>query len=427
MSSPPLLGCIADDMTGASDLAGTLVREGMRVVQLVGVPTEPIESLPPADAVVIALKSRNAPPREAVGESIDSVRWLAASGCRTTYFKYCSTFDSTPQGNIGPVADALLAELGARFAVIAPAFPRNARTVFAGHLFVGDVLLSDSSMRHHPLTPMTDSDVVALMAAQSSRRVGLVHYRDVNAGASAIRERIDALAAEGFRYAVVDALRDDHLLELARAVVDDDLVTGGSALAGGLATVMRERGSFDASSGRSVAAPEPGFAAVLAGSCSAATTAQVERTKRAHPAYELDPAELARGRDVVGEAVAWAAERLADGPVLIYSTTTADGLERARRALGPDSSERVEQIMRGVAQALKAAGVTRLVVAGGETSGAVVDALGVTSMAVGEELAPGVPVLATTPSPGLALVLKSGNFGAPDFFEIALNRLAELR
>lgn len=416
-----LLGCIADDLTGASDLAGTLVREGMRVVQLVGVPKQPMGSLPPMDAIVVSLKSRSCPVKDAVTDSLESLRWLIAAGCRTTYFKYCSTFDSTPQGNIGPVADALLKELPASFAVVAPAFPRNARTVYAGHLFVGDVLLSGSSMRHHPVTPMTDSNVVRLMAAQSEEDVGLVHYRDVEGGEAAIRQRIADLAAAGLKYAVVDALEDGHLVSLARAVADHDLITGGSALAGSLAEVLREQGAFVPSDAPAVGAASSGFSAVLAGSCSAATVAQVERMKQHRPSYRLDPLELAQGRDLAGEAVAWAAQRLADGPVLIYSTTDVDGLERVRRALGPDSGERVEQVMREVAQGLRAAGVMKLVVAGGETSGAVVEALGVTSMTVGEELAPGVPTLETNPSPGLALVLKSGNFGDSDFFETALD------
>jgi uncharacterized protein YgbK (DUF1537 family) len=420
----PLLGCIADDLTGASDLAGTLVREGLRVVQLVGVPSGSANAHPAADAVVIALKTRTAPVRAAVAESLESARWLRASGCRRIYFKYCSTFDSTPRGNIGPVADALAAELGAALAVVAPAFPRNGRTVYAGHLFVDDVLLSDSSLRQHPLTPMTDANVVRLLSAQSRERVGLVHQRDVDAGAAAIRTRMHALLGEGVRYAVVDALRDDHLLALARVVVDDELVTGGSALAGALAAVLRERGAFVPAARPAVDPPAPGFAAVLAGSCSAATAAQVERTRHAHPAYALDP--LASG-NLAGEAVAWAVDRLADGPVLIYSTTTGAGLQRIRRRLGADGGARVEQLMREIARGLTAAGVTRLVVAGGETSGAVVEALGIRSLAVGEELAPGVPILATTASPRLGLVLKSGNFGPPGFFETALERLAELR
>jgi 3-dehydrotetronate 4-kinase len=417
-----VLGCIADDLTGASDLAGTLVREGMRVVQMVGVPSNTAVPVGDADAVVISLKSRSAPVDIAVRESLDSLQWLTDWGCRAIYFKYCSTFDSTAEGNIGPVADSLLDAVGGSLAVVAPAFPRNQRTVYAGHLFVGDVLLENSSMRTHPVTPMTESNLVTLMSAQCRGRVGLVAYRDVTKGAASIRERLEDLESDGFRYAVVDALSDRHLFSLAQAVVDRPLVTGGSALAGAIASVMRDRGSIGHSSSMPTP-PTSGRSAVLAGSCSAATVGQVDLMKRDQPTYELDPAQLAENRDVAGAALAWAAEHIADGPVLIYSTAAADGVERVRRALGPDSAERVEQLMGAIARGLVATGVTKLVVAGGETSGAVVEALGITSMTVGEELAPGVPILTTGAEPGLSLVLKSGNFGAPDFFRTALERM----
>ncbi|MFN3297113.1 3-oxo-tetronate kinase, partial [Caldimonas sp.] len=222
-----VLGVIADDFTGATDVASMLVRAGMRTVQVIGVPDGPP---PKADAVVVALKSRTIPAAQAVADSLAALRWLQAAGAKQFYFKYCSTFDSTPAGNIGPVTEALLEALGSDFTIACPAFPENGRTVFRGHLFVGDQLLSDSGMRHHPLTPMTDANLVKVLQAQSRGRVGLLRYDTVGQGVQAVRERLAQLRAEGVRLAVADAIDNDDLRTLAAACAGLPLITAGSGV-----------------------------------------------------------------------------------------------------------------------------------------------------------------------------------------------------
>jgi len=426
----PLLGCIADDLTGAIDLSGSLVREGMRVIQLIGIPSQGQE-LPPADAIVVAQKTRSIPVAEAVGQSVRSLRWLLSAGCRSIYFKYCSTFDSTAEGNIGPVTDALLDEFREEFTVLSPAFPRTGRTIYLGHLFVGTDLLADSGMRFHPLTPMTDSSLLRLMARQSRGKVGLVGYPVVSRGSDAIGDELGRLRSAGYRYAVVDALDDTHLAHLAEATAGWRLLTGGSALAAAAAAVARERGAFTPAARWAAAPPgqrlpESGRAAVLAGSCSSATLAQVADMKSRYPAFKIDEAALARGEDVADAAIRWALPLLPSGPVLVFSSTDPEGTARATQLLGPDAGEQIEQTLGKVARGLVAAGVSRLVVAGGETSGAVTGALGIRSLHVGGEIEPGVPVTVSADDPPLALVLKSGNFGSTSFLEKALRSLESL-
>jgi uncharacterized protein YgbK (DUF1537 family) len=411
-----LLGIVADDFTGATDLASTLVKAGMRTVQCLGVP-RPGLPVPEADAVVVALKSRSTPAPDAVAQSLAAMRWLQAAGAQQLYFKYCSTFDSTDRGNIGPVADAMLDALGAPLTVFDPAFPTNRRTVYQGHLFVGDVLLSDSSMRHPPLTPMTDASLVRTLARQTPHRVGLVPLDVVERGAAAVRARLDALAADGVRHAILDTLTDAHLHVLGEACADLALVTGGSGMAMGLPANFVRAGRL--ASGGSVA-PLPavgGATAAIAGSCSTATQAQVARFARTHPAFAIDPLDIAHGRDVVGDALEWAVPQLSESrPVLVYSTADPERVASVQSALGREhAGALVEAAMAQIAKGLVARGVRRLVVAGGETSGAVVGALGVDALQIGPEIDPGVPWTASLGEPRLALALKSGNFGGPDF------------
>ena len=421
------LGCIADDFTGGTDLANNLVRAGMRTVQVIGVP-DAASPAPDADAVVVALKSRTAPVAEAVAQSVAAARWLRAQGAAQIYFKVCSTFDSTPQGNIGPVTEALMNELGADFVVITPAFPENARTVFKGHLFVGDLLLSDSSMRHHPLTPMTDANLVRVMQAQlnpaRSRRVGLVDYRCVAQGAAAITQRIAALRAEGVTLAVVDALGDDDLRNLAQASAPLKLVVAGSGLAIGIPALHGLAGNAQAAR-----LPRSGGArAVVSGSCSAATNAQVAAfIARGGAAFAVDPLQLAAGRTVVEDAMAWARPLLDKGPVLVYATAEPAAVRAVQERLGADKAGAlVEHALSSIALGLVEAGVGQLIVAGGETSGACVQALGITQLRIGPQIDPGVPWChAATPAraAGLHLALKSGNFGGTDFFSRAFTLL----
>jgi uncharacterized protein YgbK (DUF1537 family) len=429
-----LLGCIADDFTGATDLAGNLVRAGMRTVQLIGAPA-PGDAVPDADAVVVALKSRTAPVAEAVAASLASARWLRAAGgdrAPQLYFKVCSTFDSTPAGNIGPVALALADLVGAPVVPVTPAFPEAGRTVFQGHLFVGSQLLSDSPMRHHPLTPMTDANLVRVLQAQlpAGVRVGLVEHRTVAAGAEAIAARLQALAAapagEACRFAIVDTVDDDALRRLAAAARALPLVVAGSGLAIGLPALH----GLAPGAAASALPPAAGAAAIVSGSCSAATNAQVARfVAGGGAAYAVDPLRIAAGADVAAEALAWAAPRLGETPLLVHATAAPESVRQVQAQLGAaQAGALVEATLARVAAGLVQRGVGRLVVAGGETSGACVQALGITRLRIGPQIAPGVPWChaASTPRPqGLHLALKSGNFGGPDFFRDAFGVLVQ--
>ncbi|TDP72811.1 3-oxo-tetronate kinase [Roseateles toxinivorans] len=417
-----ILGVIADDFTGATDVASMLVRAGMRTVQVIGVPAADA-ALPDADAVVVALKSRTTPADQAVAESLAALRWLQQAGARQFYFKYCSTFDSTPAGNIGPVAEALMAALGADFAIACPAFPENGRTVFRGHLFVGDQLLSDSGMRSHPLTPMLDANLVTVLQAQAEGPVGLLRYDTLARGLQATRERIAALRAEGVRLAVADAVNNDDLRVLAQACADLPLITAGSGVALGLPEVYAARGWLRPDAQAAQLPSIGGKAAVLSGSCSTATNAQVQQWLEAgKPGFRVDALALAEGIDVAAAALAWAAQQ--QEPVLIYATAAPQQVQAVQAALGVErAGQLVEHCLARVAQGLVEGGVRRLVVAGGETSGAVVQALGVQSLRIGAPIDPGVP---WTQAQGrqLLLALKSGNFGGIDFFAKALGQVA---
>jgi uncharacterized protein YgbK (DUF1537 family) len=420
----PLLGCVADDLTGATDLANTLVRQGMRTVQVIGVPAAG-ETLSEADAIVVALKSRTIPAAKSVAMSRAALERLKAAGARQYFFKYCSTFDSTDAGNIGPVADALLADLGETFTIACPAFPENKRTIYLGHLFVGDLLLSDSSMRNHPLTPMTDANLVRVLGRQTKGKVALVPYAVVSRGVLAIAEAFARLRASGARYAIVDAVEDRHLLDIGTACADMRLVTGGSGIALGLPDNFRRAGTLRTIGGADALPAVGGHAAVVAGSCSAATLAQIEHMKQTRPAFAVDPLALAAGEDVVGRALAWASDRVTGGPVLIYASAPPEEVARTQAKLGRErAGELIEHALAEIAAGVVSAGARRLIVAGGETSGAVVQRLGVKALRIGPQIDPGVPWTATVGEPVLALALKSGNFGAPDFFIRAFGMLS---
>lgn len=419
-SSSVLLGCIADDFTGATDLANMLVRGGMRTVQTIGVPAAPPD--PSAQAVVVALKSRTAPSDEAVAGSLAALEWLRSLGSRQFYFKYCSTFDSTDDGNIGPVADALMRALGTPFAIACPAFPENGRTVYRGNLFVGDLLLNESGMQNHPLTPMTDANLVRTLQRQTPSKVGLLRYDVVQRGVAAVRDARTQLLADGVRLAIADAISDADLHTLGEACANDALVTGGSGLALGLPANFARAGLLDTASDAQRLASVAGHSVVLAGSCSRATQAQVAHwCEQGRPAFRIDPLALADdAQRVVDDALAFARQRIAQEPVLIYATSAPEEVAQVQRTLGTAASGAlVESALARIARGLEEMGATRFVVAGGETSGAVVNALRVTSLMIGPQIDPGVP---WTVSDGArhALALKSGNFGTVDFFEKAL-------
>jgi uncharacterized protein YgbK (DUF1537 family) len=421
-----LLGCIADDFTGGTDLAGMLVKAGMRTVQLIGVPQGPLPD--DVDAIVIALKSRTNPVDEAVSESLAALRRLQDAGCRQFYFKYCSTFDSTPRGNIGPVAEALMRALGTDFTIACPAFPANGRTIYKGYLFVGDVLLSESGMRHHPLTPMTDANLVRVLQQQVKPKVGLADYATVAKGGEAIADRFTALREQGCGFAIVDALSDQDLHSIGAACADLPLVTGGSGIALGLPENFRRRGLLSREVVANALPKTGGLRAVIAGSCSVATQKQVEKMREQSPAFQVDPMRLARGENVAAAALDWAAQRIENGPVLIYATATPETVKEVQAQLGVErAGSLVEDALASVAQGLVKLGVGQMIVAGGETSGAVVKALGVKGLRIGPEIDPGVPWTTAlqqdrTERP-LALALKSGNFGTEDFFVKAWNTL----
>jgi uncharacterized protein YgbK (DUF1537 family) len=412
-----LLGCIADDFTGATDLASMLVRHGMATVQLIGVPEGGLDA-GDARAVVVALKSRTSPAADAIAHSLAALAWLRARGAEQILFKYCSTFDSTERGNIGPVSEALLDALGADFTIACPALPENGRTIYLGHLFVGEQLLSDTHMRHHPLTPMTDSNLVRVLQRQSQAPVGLVPYPVVARGPEAIRARFDELRNQGVRQAIADALSDRHLLALGAAAADLALITGGSGIAMGLPENFRRKGMLAGPDRADRLPPAPGLEAILAGSCSAATLGQIERHRAAgRPTFALDPIGLADGGDDVQRALAFAERHLGDGPVLIASSAPPEEVAQVQERLGRErAGAAIEEAMAAIAQGLVERGVRRLVVAGGETAGAVVGALGIKGLRIGPPIDPGVPWTASLGEPPLALALKSGNFGAPDFF-----------
>jgi uncharacterized protein YgbK (DUF1537 family) len=403
-----VLGCIADDFTGATDLANNLVRAGMRVILSVDVPAQ--DQKIDADAVVVALKSRTVPAADAVKLSLDACRWLRKQGAGQIYFKICSTFDSTAAGNIGPVIEALMDELGCDFSIATPAFPENGRTVVHGHLFLGDTLLSDSGMRHHPLTPMTDANLVRVLQAQlhpsKGRKVGLIDYQTVAQSAEAIRRRMAELKAKGISVAIVDALSDDDLGRLAEALRDSPFLTAGSGVGSGLPRNWGFR------PGRPITLPPArGRKAILAGSCSSATNVQVERFLRSGgEAYSLQPRadlELQIAKVLAWADACWQTE--AELPLLVYSTAEPERVNPANAPL-------IEQTMAALARAFIERGVGILVVAGGETAGVCVQALGLTQLQIGRQIDPGVPWCYAG---GLHLALKSGNFGSPDFFSKA--------
>ena len=390
------LACIADDLTGATDLGVTLAREGLSVIQVNGVPQRSLD-IPAVDAVVVALKSRTNPAAEAIGWSLESMKWLKSRGAERIYFKYCSTFDSTPRGNIGPVADALLDALGERFTVATPAYPRNGRTVYKGNLFVGDVPLAESGMKDHPLTPMRDSNLVRVLAAQTRRPVGLIPCELVERGLDAICEKFSTM--QGF--AILDAVRDEHLIALGQACRNMKLTTGGAGLAMGIARAIGVQGMKARDFPRM-----GGPAVILAGSCSQATLGQIEAWKG--PALQLDPAKLDPA-----SALAWITDHLSANP-LVYASAPPERIARGK-------GEAIEHAFRDIARGLAARGVRKFVVAGGETSGAVVEALGVQALAIGPEIDPGVPWTVAVGGEPYLLALKSGNFGGRDFFAKALD------
>jgi 3-dehydrotetronate 4-kinase len=416
-----LLGAVADDFTGASDLANTLARGGMQTIQFVGTPASAAPS--DCEAGVVALKTRSIAVADAVRQSLEAARWLLDQGCRQLVFKYCSTFDSTPQGNIGPVAEALLDLTGAEVAVVCPAFPKTGRRLFMGYLFVGDRLLNESGMEKHPLTPMTDADIRRWLGYQVKGKVGHIPLAAVNRGSEAVTGAFSAEAGAGRRLVVADAVEDDDLLTLGKAIAGHRLVTGGSGIALGLPANFRAAGLLADRAAQLPVAEGPGV--VLCGSCSVASQEQVQAYLEGEAGLRVDPAELLAGRISAGAAAAWVHERQQQGAApIVYSTADPTAVAGAQQAYGKaQTAEAIEHFFGDLARLLADAGTRRIVVGGGETSGAVVEALGGGDLRIGAEIDPGVPALVTDRGGPLGLALKSGNFGSLDFFAKALGQV----
>lgn len=418
-----VLGCIADDFTGATDLAGLLARSGVRVSLRIGVPSEPPAD--PAAFEVIALKSRTAPVAEAVAETRKALQWLRAAGAQRFFWKYCSTFDSTAEGNIGPVAEALMAELGTDQTIYCPAFPENGRSIFMGNLFVGQQPLAESPMKDHPLTPMRDSNLMRLLTPQVTKAVGLADRLAVAQGAAALRDKLAAMKADGVAHVVVDAVANEDLAVIAEACRDMPLMTGGSAVAMPLPALYLADGTLSADAPKAEAPKLGAGTIVLSGSCSAMTNKQVaDYTSRGVPAFQLDPLSLAENGPQ--KALDWLAQQDLDKAPLIYATANPESVRAAQEKLGvAGAGEIVEATLSACAVAARDRGARRVIVAGGETSGAVTKALGVSQLDIGTEIAPGVPwTYCQSGGQQIALTLKSGNFGSETFFTDAQERLA---
>jgi uncharacterized protein YgbK (DUF1537 family) len=416
------LGCIADDYTGASDLANTLTRNGLRTVQTIGIPA-PDLPLPEIDAVVVSLKIRSVEAGIAVARARAADQWLRARGAGHVLYKICSTFDSTDAGTIGPVLDALRADAGEPVVIVTPAFPETGRTVYQGCLFVGAMPLNESPLKDHPLNPMRDANLVRVLARQSRTAIGLADLAVVARGPAALRRRLAEMA--GIGAVIADAVFESDLETLGVVALDHRVSVGASGLGLGLARALVGSGRVRAAAAGAVGAPVGGLAACLAGSCSRATLEQIERARPAMPVLTLDPAKLLAGSAETDAALAWAGERLDRGPVLIASSAGPEAVAAVQARHGREAAgHAIEQAMAALAAGLVARGVRRLVVAGGETSGAVVDRLGIAAFSLGPEIAPGVPVLRTVGGVAMTLALKSGNFGGPDFFQHALNAVS---
>jgi 3-dehydrotetronate 4-kinase len=412
-----LLGVIADDFTGASDVALALAREGMRTRLYIGAQGDPGD----CEAGVVALKSRSTPASEAVALSLSALAWLQAQGCRQTVFKYCSTFDSTPRGNIGPVAEALAEALGVCGVVVCPALPAAGRTVYQGHLFVGDRLLSESGMERHPLTPMTDPDIRRWLGRQVRGEVGHVGIAAVKAGRERLRE---TLARETATLVVADAIAEDDLRALGSALADHPLVTGGSGIVMGLPDNFRAAGRLEARG--SAYAPQRGPGVVLSGSCSNATRGQIAAYRAlGRPSLAIDVAALIAGAPVLADALEFIDRHRAAEPLLFSSADPQAVLDLQARSGTERAAEAVERLFGALAVQAVERGFRRIVIAGGETSGAVVSALGLAALDIGPEIAPGVPAVSSRDEPSLALALKSGNFGGPGFMAEALRALGD--
>ena len=419
------LGCIADDFTGATDLASMLARSGVNVSLRIGVPLSTPENT--AEIEVIALKTRSISASKAIEESLSALKWLKEAGAKKYFFKYCSTFDSTAEGNIGPVSEALMNELKVDQTIYCPAFPENGRSIYMGNLFVGQKLLSESSMKDHPLTPMNDSNLMRLLSAQVSRRVGLADRIVVNSGVNSLKEKLISLKENDVPHVIVDAVADTDLDTIASACQDMDFITGGSALAMPLAEFYKASGKISANDNSFMNKKLNTGSIILSGSCSEMTIIQVKNfIQRGAAAFQLDPIDLAENG--IKKVLDWLSSQDFTKNIIIYATSDPDTVKKVQAELGVDMAGKiVEQGLSECAIAARELGVKNFIIAGGETSGAITKALNVRQLDIGIEIAPGVPwTFSGKRNNQIALSLKSGNFGSEEFFTEALSKLENL-
>ncbi len=419
------LGCIADDVTGATDLAINLVKGGMRVVQFLSTPSAAqLEGLN-CDAVVVALKTRSVTADQAIRDSLAAVEVLKSCGCQRFYFKYCSTFDSTPEGNIGPVAAAIMQRLDAEKTIVCPAFPAAGRTVYLGHLFVNGKLLNESGMQNHPLNPMTDSDIVRFLGRQTALSVGRVETPHIAAGSDSTANAIDRAVSEGDQLLVTDTCCDTDLATIAEAVVDHVFITGGSGIARYLPDAWRREGLIAKTIHSPELRPIKGKTLIIAGSCSEVTQRQVAYMKDRSVCVRVDVEALMQDFDALVDKFESVVPNVDDRPLMIYSTAEAHEIEPLHKKYGrTEVCRTVENFHGHVARRLvRAFGFGKIIVAGGETAGAVMRDLEVSRLQIGPEICTGVPWTFTSGKLDIAIALKSGNFGGEDFFESASTML----
>ncbi|PHM35743.1 3-oxo-tetronate kinase [Xenorhabdus innexi] len=421
------LGVIADDFTGATDIASLMVQNGWQVALLLSIPDDSTFIPHDVDAIIISLKSRSCPVDESIEQSLKACRWLRQkANCSRLFFKYCSTFDSTIKGNIGPVTDVLMDELQIDLCLICPALPINGRTVVYGYLFVNGQLLNESDMQYHPINPMKDSNLLRLMEQQSRGTAGLVDINCVRQGELSIRDRLCQLRCKGIRYAVVDTLLMDDLLLVAQAAHDMTLITGGSGLGGAIARYC-SGGNSEKTSIKKLPLPRNRRMVILSGSCSVMTYRQVLEYKKIASTMELDIDKCINNPDYIHLLVDWIIQQPMKGLAPMLYTTRPPGVLKLthNQYESFQVSKIIEQLFAQIANELRQKDFNTFIITGGETSGKVVQSLGINQVGIGAIIAHGVPWVYDLQS-DCWLALKSGNFGEVDFFHYAQEIFHEL-
>ena len=422
------LGIIGDDFTGSSDIANNLKKSGMQVSMYAGVPNLLPEETKKeqTDAAVIALKTRTAPIEDAIRESLEALSWLKDCGCEQFIFKYCSTFDSTKEGNIGPVTDAIMEKLNTDFTIACPSFPDAGRTVYFGHMFVNGKPLNESGMENHPLTPMTDHNLVRWLGYQTKNNVGLVDSQTISEGENSVKDKRENLKKNGYKYAIIDTIKNDDFDIICNAVKNLPLLTGGSGIALGLPKIYKDRGLLSASNFQ---IPENNSnAIILSGSCSITTINQINIYKENNPSFYISPDEVINDKDLIEKVLSWIKDNETQSP-LVYSSSDIKSVSEKQKQYGQELlANKFEKFFELLSKKLVKDNFGTFISAGGETSGAVIKGLGIQELKIGKEISHGVPALWSPESNGnkpVSVTLKSGNFGQDDFFTRALKALKD--